>query len=170
MIFLECESCGSKMEKEGSYLVNIEGARLQVCFRCQRLGKILSGPRHSPQKGLPGFSQSHAHSAPRPSLRMEYELVENYGQIIKSAREKIGLPLKVVAEKIAETESFLDRIEKQKTRPPIPVAKKLEKELGISLLEETSDSQEGPDLKPHKKFSGAITLGDIIEIEKKKKK
>jgi putative transcription factor len=161
------------MEESDSYLVNIEGARLQVCFKCRSLGKTIREPG-APSRGFGGGLQGKSgYSAqPRlsgPSMRMEFELVENYGQIVRSAREQMGLPLGVLAEKIAEKESFLERIEKQKTSPPISVAKKLEKELGIKILEETGE-EEG-DSKPLKKSSSAgLTLGDILEIEKKKKK
>lgn len=166
---MDCESCGSKMEQNDSYLVFIEGAKLNVCFRCKRLGKPVHTQRPSNSQGR-NYPQNSPSTNQRPSLRMEFELAENYGSIIKNAREAMGLPLNVLAEKISEKESFLDRIEKQKTRPPIPVAKKLEKELNITLLEDASDSSatEKNDFK--KSSSVGLTLGDILELEKRKKK
>lgn len=169
---MECESCGSKIEDGESFFVSIEGARLNVCFRCKRFGKIIHAPRVSRTGGQPSSSRQAYAPASRPSTREEYELVENYGERIRNAREKIGLPLNVLAEKIAEKESFIDRVEKQKTRPPFSVAKKLEKELGILLLEEVesqSPNQESPNYKKSS-VPRALTLGDILEIEKGKKK
>ena len=164
---MECESCGSKIEDDESYFVNIEGANLNVCFKCKRFGRLVRAPNPQQGRANPSGSPYQTH---RPSSRPEIELIENYGSKIRSAREKMGLPLNVLGEKISEKESFLDRIEKQKTRPPIPVIRKLEKELGIILTEET-DNSSAPEEKSFKKSSShALTLGDILEIERKKKK
>lgn len=163
---MECESCGSKMEKDDSYLVLIEGAQLDVCFRCKRLGKIIRAPRS--RYNAPSHGEDY--TPRRSSMQSRFEIVENYGSKLRDARNKLTLPLQVLAERINEKESFLDRIEKQKTRPNETVAKKLEKELGIKILEEAEQSSTAIFETSKKRSSGGITLGDILEIEKKKKK
>jgi len=172
---MECESCGSKIEDGESYFVNIEGARLNVCFKCKHLGTTIrassqsSQPRSGSSQSSGSYSSSYSQS--RASSRREPELVENFGERIRNARESMSLPLNVLSERISEKESFIDRIEKQKTRPPISVARKLEKELGITLLEvdEASPIQGSVSFKKSS-APRALTLGDILEIEKKKKK
>lgn len=96
----------------------------------------------------------------------EEEVIDGYGQAIRKARERMGFPLKVLAERIAEKESTLLRVEEQKTLPSVALTKKLEKELGIKLT-----SKAGPvsAAVPMKK-SGPITLGDAAFTKAKGKK
>ena len=69
------------------------------------------------------------------------ELVENFGEVIRNAREKQGLPIKVLAEMINEKESTLVRIEKQKSSPGEKTRHKLEKELRIKLLAKATEKK-----------------------------
>ncbi|MFN3909826.1 MAG: helix-turn-helix domain-containing protein [Candidatus Anstonellaceae archaeon] len=156
---MECESCGKKIERTNAYLVLIEGAKLYVCKDCSVFGKILSFPS-SPQKTK--IKEVIAKSDD------EYELVEGYGNKIFQARQRLKIPLNVLAERLSQKESFLDRIEKEKTIPPIDLVKKIEKELGIELL--SSSSPISPSQVQKNSNFGSLTLGDILEIEKKKKK
>jgi putative transcription factor len=120
----ECEICGK--ETNDLYDVNLEGAAMLVCAKCaEGRGK----PRRQPQ----GAERSAPHAAAASSAE-EAELVGNYGGVIRRAREALGLPLKVLAEKISEKESTLVRIEKQRVPPTEKERKKLERELGIRLL------------------------------------
>ena len=170
---MECEICG---KGEADYVVFVEGARLSVCQACSRGAKIISSPSRYHERGsqkggasaagssssMPGGS--HAKSEP------EFELVENFGSRMRNARNKMKLPLSVLAEKLAEKESFLDRIENQKTHPSEELARKIEKELGITILEESSSSLAQDDSSKPVGSKKGLTLGDILEIEQKKKK
>ena len=123
---MECEVCG---DAEAQYLVLIEGAKLNVCPTCASSGKIIR-PLYSvrPEETAP--------SAPK----QEMEVVEGYGSIITGARKRMGLPIEVLAERINEKLSFLERVEHEKTLPDEKVAHKLEKELGIKLLQVATES------------------------------
>ena len=79
----------------------------------------------------------------------------------------MGLPVSVVAERINEKQSYLERIEREEIEPTFPVAKKLEKELRVKLIEKVAGSI-APTAQASKKFS-AQTLGDLLESEKKKR-
>lgn len=149
---MECEICGGA---EAEYLVIIEGAKLNVCRTCSTSGKMVR-PLHT--------YRPDAEAAPTP--KQEMEVVEGYGSIIAAARKKMGLPLEVLAERINEKHSFLERVEHEKTLPDEKVAHKLEKELCIKLLQVATES-----VAPSTSRSGAgMTLGDILEIQKKEKK
>ena len=156
VLFMDCEICGSG---EAQYLIQVEGAKMNVCRECSGTGKILRWPTQAPQKGGPGSQEA-------PRVRRELEVVDGYGAIMQSARKKLGLPLEVLAEKINEKLSFLERVEHQKTLPDEKVARKLEKELGIKLLEEVAESDNAGDTRK----GAPVTLGDIIEIEKRDRK
>ncbi|PIT84294.1 TIGR00270 family protein [Candidatus Micrarchaeota archaeon CG10_big_fil_rev_8_21_14_0_10_45_29] len=164
---MDCEICGTKLEDDEYFLIMVEGAKMKVCHDCRGSGKLLhSINRPSPQNPL--TRQARAPSAPKE----EFELVEGFGKKMQAARNSMGLPLKVLAEKLAEKESFLDRVEKERTHPSIALAKRIEKELGIKLVEDATPTSGGDVeelLKKSSKTKG-LTLGDILEIEKKKKK
>jgi len=149
---MECEICGA----EGAgYIILVEGAKLSVCSDCSGAGKLLRAP--APPRDT---------EAPR-AARLEMEVVDGYGALIFGARKRMGLPLEVLAERINEKHSFLERIEHEKTLPDEKVARKLERELGIKLLQEVS-SGTAVDVKDRQ--GKGMTLGDILEIQQKKKR
>lgn len=155
----DCEICGRKGVKA---VVSVEGAKLMVCGRCAYGKKILYflEDREAPVERV---------EAPRRGKMEEAEeIVDSYGKIIRKAREKMGLSIAVIAERINEKESYIDRIEREKIIPPFPVAKKLEKELRIKLIEKVEASV-APAAASTKKFSEP-TLADLLESQKKKGK
>ena len=151
----ECEVCGNR---EARFIASIQGARLSVCGECAKSGKIL--------QDLRSYSQSQAS---KPKMQAERELAGDYAEKIRRAREKLGVPLKVLAERIFEKESYLDRIEKGATLPSEAAARKLEKELGIRLFEEAASAGMQPG-KAAASPSQGTTLGDLVVIKDKKKK
>lgn len=150
---MECDICGA----EGAgYLILVEGAKLTVCHDCSGAGKLLRAPQ--PVRDP---------SSPARAGRAEMEVADGYGQMIAEARKRMGLPLEVLAERINEKHSFLERVEREKTLPDEKLARKLEKELGIKLLQEVSS---GVAVNVKDRQGAGMTLGDILEIQKRKKK
>lgn len=145
----ECEICGRPTDT--LYVVELEGARVMVCESCSK-GKALIGKIDLAHKG----ADRKEHYKLKSNKVEEEEVVDNYGTIIRKAREAMGLPLKVLAERINEKESTMLRVEEMKTLPSVTLTKKLEKELGIKLT--SKETGEGAAV-PMKK-SGPITLGD----------
>jgi putative transcription factor len=96
------------------------------------------------------------------------EIVEGYGKIIRKAREKTSLKIAVIGEKINEKESYIDAIENERLRPTIAVARKLERELGIKLIEKVEEEQVASSTTKSGKFSEP-TLADALIMQKKKK-
>jgi putative transcription factor len=149
---MECEICGS----EGAdYIIAVEGAKLFVCAECSGSGKIVKGPAPKREESPPA-----RHKA-------ELEVADGFGQLIAGARKRMGLPLEVLAERINEKHSFLERVEHEKTLPDEKLARKLEKELGIKLLQEVSS---GAAVNAKDGQGKGMTLGDILEIQKRKKR
>ena len=151
---MECEICGSG---EAEYLIQVEGAKLNVCADCSGSGKLIRGPQ---AKSFPGAESSSARA------REEIEVVDGYGSVIAAGRKRLGLPIEVLAERINEKLSFLERVEHEKTLPDEKIARKLEKELGIKLLQGVAVT-EGAAPGAQK---GGVTLGDILETQKREKK
>jgi len=156
---MECEICGAG---EAEYIILVEGAKLHVCGDCSSSGKILKELK-SPRLAARAAAGMEAGGFP---AREEMEVVEGYGALIAGARKRLGLPIEVLAERINEKVSFLERIEHESTLPDEKAARKLEKELGIKLLQPVAVGGSAASAPSR----GAVTLGDIIEIEKKGKK
>ena len=144
----ECEICGKPTEK--LFVINLEGARVMVCERCSEGKKVLNRIDLSKKA-----SRLEQYKAKKLGTEAD-ELIDGYGTAIRKARERMGLPLKVLAEKINEKESTLLRVEEQKTLPSVTLTKKIEKELGIKLTE-ASGNEENVNVPGR---SSPITLGD----------
>ena len=91
-------------------------------------------------------------------------LVENYPDIIKKKRESMGLSQKDFANRINEKESIIHKIEIGAFEPQLSLARKLEKILGIKLVEEHLEKHETFKRKREEGF----TLGDFIKTNNKK--
>ena len=67
---------------------------------------------------------------------MEKELVSNWNHLIEQARKKKGLTREELGFKIGERTVTIAKLENGDLRPSDQTIAKLEKELGISLMEE----------------------------------
>jgi putative transcription factor len=159
---MECDVCG---KKEASFIIQVEGAKLAACRACAYHGKIvMSLEEDAPRKE---FRAQEGRGVPR-SMQLEEDLVEDYGKIVRKAREGKGLKIEEFAKQINEKASYLDKIENQSTRPPIGTAKKLERALGVKILEKVKESSLPSDLTKYKKKD--LSLLDMLEMQQKKGK
>ncbi len=157
----ECEVCG---KHEAVYIASIEGAKLNVCGKCARMGTIVSSLYDEQRKEE--IREQRAEKQSKSILTTDKELIENFHKKIQNRLREIGISYHVLAERLNEKESYIERIVQGKTRPEEKTAHKIEKELNIELFEESSAPMGGTAFqKEHKE----MTLGDVIEIEKKKK-
>ncbi|MHA1603032.1 MAG: multiprotein bridging factor aMBF1 [Candidatus Freyarchaeota archaeon] len=169
-----CEVCGQKIIGKHRK-VNIEGANLIVCRNCAKFGDtptILHAQARKLEPSIPrtqkmgGAKKSRIKSGKKKDfLLTSYELIDDYMDKIRKAREERRLSQEELAKKINERVSIIKKIEIGKMRPPQTLAKKLEKELQINL-HETVDSA-GLAIGS-KDYSKELTLGDIVNIKKKK--
>ena len=149
-----CDICG---RGEGTFVISLEGARMTVCRNCSSHGKVLYVLRDevsAPQKP--------AYATPL----QEEEIIEEYGKHVRFGREKLGLPIEVVAERISEKASYLESVERGQMKLTLATARKLEKELGVKLIEKVSDIG-GPKTNEKIGSSREVTLSDFI-VQKKK--
>ena len=152
MIRINCDLCG-KVEQVLSRAL-IESVELNVCSGCAKFGKVI-GPLRNP------VIKNH----PNPVQKEEKIelLVEDYHDLVKKKRESMGLSQKDFALKVNEKDSTIHKIETGILEPPIALAKKLERFLGIKLLEEHQETHASI-IK--KKSEEGFTLGDFIKIKK----
>jgi putative transcription factor len=169
---LRCEVCGSKIYGR-PYNVIIEGARLTVCSECAKHGKVvIEEPKPKiamlkPRTSLPSFKvQSKKPS--QTTVETTQELVENFDLKIRQAREKLGISHEDLGKKINEKVSVLRKIETRKVKPDNILITKLEHALKIKLLVPSSN-EKIQQTKAPKTVSRELTLGDLIQLNKKDK-
>jgi putative transcription factor len=155
-------------------LVRVEGAELQVCSRCEKFGTAVQQPKRTDiRRPSPGAGSPARAAAPAPATTyrkrdmfdyMGGEIVDDYADRIRHARESKGLSQKDLALQMMERELLIKKIEKSELVPEEDVRKKLEKVLGIRLLEAVADDEQ-------KKKANVLapTLGDVTIIRKVKK-
>ena len=136
-----------------------------VCKECSKLGKIQKAPpkpryvqqKNKKQKNVPKRNYSRRDE---PSE----ELIEDYNDAIRKARESKNWSREDLGKKINERVSVITRIETGKMTPDIKLTKKLEKALNIKLLEEVNNVDLNQFINSS---SGERTLGNIMKIKRK---
>ncbi len=171
---MQCEMCGETI-RGAPKLVRVEGAELQVCMKCGKFGTEVQQIRRTdlraPQKG-PAVRPAPSPAGGAPQVRykrdmfdfMEGEIVDDYAVRIRHAREEKGLSQKDLAMQMKEKEHLIRKIENSELIPEDDVRKKLEKALGIRLIDSMVSEDE-------KKVQSTLapTLGDLTVIRKAKK-
>jgi len=175
-----CEMCGKAIERRLSKIVYIEGAKLVLCPTCYtKVSKrsIYAEVReYAPSLGKRLTQQtsklSTGKALPKRDTSIEldnYEIVPDFAERVRSAREKLGWSQKTLAEAVKESENVIKRIESGRLIPSIDLARRLEKVLGIKLLEPIVESETIFSVTPKHRVS-ELTLGDVVHIRRKGKK
>jgi putative transcription factor len=108
------------------YRIYVEGAYMTVCESCAKYGK--------PADSVNPPREKHVDKAKKTSQDIpEYEIVDNYGQIIRGIREGMGLTQEKFGIKCGVKPSLLAKIEQQKIIPDYQTIRKLETSLKIKL-------------------------------------
>jgi len=97
----------------------------------------------------------------------DLDLVEDFGEIVKNARIKLGLTQEDLAKQLNEKLAIIKKIEAGEFRPSIDLARKLERFLKVRLLEPIEDLNYLPSSKLSKKEEFGISLGDLLKKDKK---
>lgn len=156
--------------KEASLiLLEVEGVELKACPSCTRFGSVKQNSEKNWGKESPNFLQGINHpvnQSPR-NEEPELKLVDNYSSLIRSEREKRGMKQEDFAKFLNERESIVSKWEQGTLKPGVDTAKKLEKQLGINLIE-ILDYAGSEKLANPKEKKDVFTLGDFIRIRKRK--
>lgn len=159
-----CEMCGRELEAREAKKAIVEGSPLILCPTCyQRLSKQ-TVTREAQDSSRPKTKTTLQPQSVKPSTNRveDYELVEDYASRIKRGRERLGWSQEILAMKVGESVNTIKRIEVGKLRPSIPLARKLERILGIKLLEPVVDEVDRQvSTGPGKDYT---TIGDLIKI------
>ena len=159
---MQCELCGRDCTDCRPAVV--DGVRMMLCPGCMRHGE---GVREVSVSSV-DVKKSLLTRIRRPKVKdvyekMDKELVSGWNELIKRARVKKGFSREELGFKIGERTVTIAKIENGDLRPSDKMIEKLEKELGITLVEEVKGTPAG--LSGTR--SGSLTLGDFIKTEKK---
>ena len=175
---LYCEMCGARIVGR-PYRAVVDGVEMVLCARCYeslvRSGRaqplpsrpriVTSAPPRTPSRPGARAPQPRGGGARRVQRRRVslelYDLVEDYGERIRRAREAKGWSLQALAQRLRISESLLRKIEQEKVKPPIDLARRIEKVLRIKILvpSEIEEEYEAPP-------PGTLTLGDVVVIRR----
>ena len=142
---MQCDLCGAEKEL---FKAAIENTTLNVCSDCSQFGKVMNIKEISNQSFKPTVIKEN-----------QERVVENYGELIKRSRESKGLKQKELAERLAEKESTIHKLETGHLRPSMKLARKLERFLEVQLIKEFEE-------KPvilEKSESGSLTIADLMK-------
>jgi putative transcription factor len=164
---MRCEVCGNEIRGRPHYRV-IEGAKMTVCGRCARFGSADWDPATERVTARARPSARPTPSRPRSEVEAveHLELIEDYGEKIRKARQKARMTVEDFAKKIREKESVIKKLEKEELSPDIGLVRKIRNSLGIELLV----AGETPRVPVATRPSTGRTLGDIMKLSRPKQK
>lgn len=145
---MECEICGAGADRKAE----IEGVLLNVCKGCAGFGKetVRQEPRILSSAKLPD--------------EMQTVLTNDFPSIIRKARMKKQLSQEQLAFAIKEKLSLVKRIE-DGWSPPIQVARKIERFLGVKVLDAIKEANGNMEFAKNE-----LTIGDIAIMKRKANK
>ncbi|MGC9209740.1 MAG: multiprotein bridging factor aMBF1 [Acidilobus sp.] len=155
---LYCEVCGRPIRGQG-HRVLLEGAEVIVCDECYE--KLVRSGRAVPVAKRPQ-RVTQAPKAKRATGEM-LEVVDDYPEIIRRAREQRGWTTAVLAQKLRVSEDLVRRIESGKVKPTVELAKRLEGLLKVKLLQPV-EYEEGEGSSPP--GPEALTFGDVAVVRR----
>jgi putative transcription factor len=167
MYLMICEMCGKDVPVTKPMLV--EGTKLNLCQNCVRFGDEYKGANSPSGTAVPRtvIEDRLQRRERRMQTRDIYtstsrELMQDYGEAVRSAREAKGMDIDEFAKSIFERRGTIARIEANDLVPDDKLIAKLEKALNISLKE---DVPVGGQVGAGGKKSDGMTLSNFIRKE-----
>jgi putative transcription factor len=166
-----CEMCGREVDAKSAKRVVLDGSPLIICLDCySKLSKKTTIRNESAitstsalRSKRPIAASGERRSTSQSLTRAEsYEVVENYHQVVRTARERLGWSQEVLASKVGESVNTIRRIESGKLKPTLELARRLERVLRVKLVEPVVDSSE----YSSPSVSEDLTIGDLLDTGK----
>ncbi|MEM4281896.1 MAG: helix-turn-helix domain-containing protein [Candidatus Caldarchaeum sp.] len=101
----------------------------------------------------------------RKDVEIEYEYVDDLGQVVRREREKLGLSQSELANLVQTKETIIKKIEQGEFNPPLDLVKRLEKVLKTSLLQVVVEEKTTFKAAPP---PATYTLEDILKKQQTK--
>lgn len=155
--------CGAQ---DALFIAAIEGSEMNVCYKCSKYGKIIK--RIKTEKEIKKEKEQVKTFIKKKQQRIDEDedimelIVMNYSNIVKDKRAEMGLTQEQLAKRLKEKTSVIQKIESGSFRLSIPLARKIEKNLGVILIEKVKDVKKGG-TKADKRN---LTIGDMINFKR----
>jgi putative transcription factor len=160
-VYMQCELCGTDCGGHCKPAL-VEGVRMMLCPGCMKHGKGIKEVRGTPEHVHQSLlKRQRRHREKDVYQKMDREIISNWGEVIKGARNKKGITREKLGFNIGQRAVTISKIENGELRPSDDVAKKLEKELSITLFEEVKEVHTPVSKTPNQ----GLTLGDFIKKE-----
>ena len=141
-----CEICGSEI-RDDVYFIRVDASELKVCKYCARHGTLVrrvrvervleEGRKLKSASVASAVSSAVVRRRPRiydemeRVLEEEAEIPEDFGKLVKSARERLGWKQAELARRINEKQSVIRKIETGEIIPTKELWEKLKRVLDI---------------------------------------
>jgi putative transcription factor len=157
---MQCELCGRDCDCRTA---TVDGVRMMLCPGCMKYGKGVN----SSETASSSIKKPILKRIKRPKVKdvyrdMEKELVSDWNELVKNSREKKGLSREELGFRIGERTVTISKIENGDLRPSDKMIEKLEKELGIKLVEEVASVS---NVTSDSNARRGYTFGDFIKKE-----
>ena len=178
---VQCEMCGA--ETSSPKTIKVEGAQLDVCSNCTDFGTEVTqssgsststkystssgsdsssgGSSSSTATGSRGSSSSGGSSRRSDMFDDMDEIVTDYDDRIRNAREERNLSQSDLANELNEKASLIRKLERGDTLPSDRVQSKLERFLEIELT--AGGGSSGDTEWEGGASTGSYTLGDVVK-------
>ncbi|MCW3131495.1 MAG: multiprotein bridging factor aMBF1 [Candidatus Methanospirare jalkutatii] len=141
-----CEICGSEI-RDDVYFIRVNASELKVCKSCARHGTLVrrvrvervleEGRKLKSASVASAVSSAVVRRRPRiydemeRVLEEEAEIPEDFGRLVKSARERLGWKQAELARRINEKQSVIRKIETGEIIPTRELLEKLKRALNL---------------------------------------
>jgi putative transcription factor len=164
---MECEMCGKKIGTR-RYLVDGTVMHLGPC--CAKYGKAADAP--APEGSKEAVTQNLERRAQRMQTRDVYnqevwDLVADFGARIRTAREAKKWTHDQLGNRVSARVPELKQIETNHLRPSDDLARRLERELDVTLMEKVENGGKVSSAAGGATGAG-LTIGDLLRDAKKK--
>jgi len=139
-----CEICGEKVAVAEA---NVDGVKMKVCEGCSKFGNRIE------KREVKSGRRNHI-----PDEREE-DILPDFPQKVRDARNAAGLTRKEFAEKLNEKVGVIENIEAGKRLPSLSLAKKIEKTFSIRLVGSITSPETKTNSLP------GMTLGDLVKVK-----
>ena len=160
---MNCDMCGKETQL---YVATVEGAKMQLCKECSSYGKVFGNVKTKEEKIQEEQRIKQILDKGTKSRFKDFEthetLATNFGQIIRKKRESLQITQEEFAKMLNIKMSEIHHMEHGDFRPPIELAKRIEKALKVTLI--VADKS---DEKMEHISSGPLTIGDLLKNIKK---
>ncbi len=143
---MQCDICGKETRV---FLADLEGAEVYVCSNCNPTGEgkkrtVYNSSETRPRFGPPKFARQQApvfrERKEEPFDLTNYEIVQNYAELIRQEREKRKLTLEDFARQLYTQESFVHGVEQGKFKPNNNLLLKLFEKFGLVLVQKKENT------------------------------